>query len=165
MAMNRNKKRMIERYISCLFLILNVFLQSTGAWLPSTSQHRRVVSHSSTRLHMVESISLGSLGNDHVTVGEELAGSVQRWLDAEWMPQDVHLKMGESCKQTYIKCREQGHDDLMTVMMQVADDLTENWGEYDKDAFVGAYDISNYVSDFLTAKTGVEGCDCSARIY
>jgi hypothetical protein len=105
------------------------------------------------------------MGDNHEAVGEDLAGSVQRWLDAEWMPQEVHVQMGQSCKRTYMTCREEGEVDLMALMMQTADDLTENWDQYDKDAFVNAYDISNYVSDYFTAKSGVEGCECLTKIH
>jgi hypothetical protein len=113
----------------------------------------------------VESISVANMGDNHEAVGEDLAGSVQRWLDAEWMPQEVHVQMGQSCKRTYMTCREEGEVDLMALMMQTADDLNENWGQYDKDAFVNAYDISNYVSDYFTNKAGVEGCECLTKIY
>lgn len=113
----------------------------------------------------VQSISVEGMGDNHEEVGEDLAGSVQRWLDAEWMPQEVHVQMGKSCKRTYMQCREEGEVDLMALMMQVADDLQENWGQYDKDAFVNAYDISNYVSDYFTTKSGVEGCECVTKIY
>lgn len=116
-----------------------------------------------TARFMVESMNVKNLGIEDV--GEELAGSVQRWLDFEWMEQELHVKLGESCKASYIKCRQEGQDDLMVIMMAVVDDLTENWKEYDKDAFVNAWDISNYVSDFLTEKTGVEGCGCSSTIH
>jgi len=134
--------------------------------MPSSRLLSRQASSSSPVIRrMVESISLDTLGENHEEVGAELAGSVQRWLDAEWMPQEVHVRMGESCQRTYQQCRQDGVGDLMAVMMQVADDLQEDWRQYDKDAFVNAWDVSNYVSDYLTSKTGVEGCECSARIY
>ena len=115
---------------------------------------------------MVESVSLESLGENHEEIGTELSGSVQRWLDAEWMEQEIHARMGESCKRTYIACRSRGEADLMTIMMQTADDLLEKWQEeYDENAFVNAYDVSNYVSDFFTAKAVGEGCECASKIY
>lgn len=115
---------------------------------------------------MVDSITVESLGDDHEKVGEEMKGSIQRWLDAEWMEQEVHVKMGESCKRSYIKCREEGHDDLMTIMVTIADDLQEDWYElYDADAFVNNWDIANYVSDYLTALSGSETCECSSKIH
>jgi hypothetical protein len=126
-----------------------------------------------TALNMVESISLGSESSrlagitDHDQVGQEMAGSVQRWLDAEWMVQDIHVRMGASCARSYVKCRvELQTDDLMTIMMQVAEDLQKDWNDqYHKDAFVNAWDVANYVSDYLTAKSGIPGCECNAKIH
>jgi len=117
-----------------------------------------------TQKFMVDSLTLDQL-TDHETIGEELQLSIQKWLDAEWMPQEVHIRMGETCKETYIKCRESGQSELMSIMTQVADDLQAKWDEYDADAFVNAYDLANYVSDFLLLKAGNERCECSARIY
>lgn len=81
------------------------------------------------------------------------------------MPQEVHVQMAESAKQSYIQCRQEGDDEIMGIMMQVASDLENNWNMYDKDAFVNAWDISNYVSDYLTKRAGGEGCECSNKIY
>ena len=112
----------------------------------------------------VEMVSLTSLGNDHEAVGESIAKSLADWLDDEWMPQEVHVKMGVSVKNTYITCRSNGIDDISTIMTDVTDDLYERWEIYDKDAFVNAWDIGNYVSDYLIAKAGVETCGCSTKI-
>jgi hypothetical protein len=81
------------------------------------------------------------------------------------MPQGVHVQMGESAKQSYIASRELGEDDIMSVMMRVAGDLDKNWQAYDAEAFVNAWDIANYVSDYLTKRSGSETCDCSSKIY
>lgn len=83
----------------------------------------------------------------------------------KWMPQEVHVKMAESVKQSYIKCREAGDADVMSIMTTIADDLTAKWSEYDADTFVGPFDISNYVSDYLVKSSGQEGCDCSHEIH
>ena len=81
------------------------------------------------------------------------------------MPQEVHVEMGQSAKISYLTCRESGEHDLMTIMTTIADDLTDNWSEYDADAFVNAWDIANYVSDYLVKLSGNESCDCSAKIH
>ena len=73
--------------------------------------------------------------------------------------------MAESAKKSYINCRETGEDDLMAIMTTIADDLTANWHQYDGDAFINAWDISNYVSDYLVKLSGSEGCECSSKIY
>jgi hypothetical protein len=81
------------------------------------------------------------------------------------MEQEVHVQMGESAKQSYIACREAGNDDITDVMMAVSDDLLSNWKQYDKDAFVNPYDIGNYVADYLTKRSGNEGCASSSDIF
>jgi hypothetical protein len=126
----------------------------------------------------VESLSLDSLGDNHEQVGDEIATSVQAMLDTEWMPQAIHYEMGQSVKRSYIKVRqsssnmvrrneidENKDDMIMTIMTTVADDLTKDWKEYNKDAFVNAWDIANYVSDYLTTKINGDGCGCSSKIY
>ncbi|KAL3909193.1 MAG: hypothetical protein SGILL_008181, partial [Bacillariaceae sp.] len=117
----------------------------------------------STRLFGIETVSLSEL-TDHEKEGTLLAESIARWLDKEWIPQEVHIKMGESAKASYIKVRESGEDDVMDIMMQISGDLENNWEEYDKDAFVNAYDIANYASDYLVKKSGSETCACSTEI-
>jgi hypothetical protein len=115
----------------------------------------------------VQTIDLGdsNLSDNHEEEGQLLAESIQKWLDFEWYPQEVHLKMGESAKASYIRCREAGKSDLMDVMMEISTDLDVNWAEYDKDAFVNAWEIGNYSADYLTKKSGNEGCECSSEIF
>ena len=152
---------------------LMLFVQiSNGFVLPRTTQvncnndRRRIdlLMSDSGETAGVEMVSLTSLGNDHEAVGESIAKSLADWLDDEWMPQEVHVKMGVSVKNTYIACRSNGVDDISTIMTDVTDDLYEQWEIYDKDAFVNAWDIGNYVSDYLIAKAGVETCGCSTKI-
>lgn len=95
-----------------------------------------------------------------------MAASIVAWLDAEWMEQEVHVQMAESAKLSYISCREEGDAEIMSIMMKIAEDLNADWFElYDADAFVNAWDVSNYVSDYLTHRTGSETCECSNKIY
>mmetsp|Transcript_31240 Transcript_31240/g.66039 ORF Transcript_31240/g.66039 Transcript_31240/m.66039 type:complete len:171 (+) Transcript_31240:81-593(+) len=113
----------------------------------------------------VQEASLAGLGDDHEVFGESMAKSIALWLDDEWMPQEVHVRMGATVKATYIQCRKAGVDDVASIMTQVTDDLYERWSEYDKDAFVNAWDIGNYVADYLISKSGSETCACSNKIY
>lgn len=83
----------------------------------------------------------------------------------QWMPQEVHVQMANSAKKSYIEMRESGKEDLMDIMMQISTDLDQNWQEYDKDAFVNAWDIGNYCADYLTKKSGNEGCECSSQVF
>lgn len=150
-------------------------LSSSSLSCPTTTQYKDNNCNNNRRIDLlmsdvsgetagVEMVSLASLGNDHEAVGESIAKSLADWLDDEWMPQEVHIKMGVSVKNTYITCRSNGVDDIATIMTDVTDDLYESWEIYDKDAFVNAWDIGNYVSDFLIAKSGAETCGCATKI-
>mmetsp|Transcript_26475 Transcript_26475/g.56329 ORF Transcript_26475/g.56329 Transcript_26475/m.56329 type:complete len:169 (-) Transcript_26475:26-532(-) len=112
----------------------------------------------------VEAVSLAALGDDHEAVGEMMAKSVAAWLDEEWMPQEIHLKMGTSVKNTYVTCRSKGMDEVAEIMTEVTDELYASWSEYNADAFVNAWDVGNYVADYLIAKSGSETCGCSTKI-
>lgn len=116
---------------------------------------------------MVECFNLenSELGQDHEQVGSELAASLQRMLDEEWMPQEVHGLMAQDVKEAYLACRENGDAQLMSIMTTVADVLTENWERYDAEAFVNAWDCANYVSDWLTTRSGEETCECTQKLY
>jgi hypothetical protein len=149
-------------------------LTCVEAWLQPLAPHQISFKRANDKTllarkphNSVESISVERIGHDnHEQIGDELAKSVQQWLDAEWMPQHVHAAMGLECKRSYVKCRQAGLVDLMDIMTATADDLTDNWRVmYDKESFVGVWDIVNYVSDFLIKKTGLEGCECSSKIY
>jgi hypothetical protein len=112
----------------------------------------------------IQLVSLTSLGTDHYAVGEAMARSVAAWLDAEWMPQEIHIKMGTSVKNSYVSCRTRGIEEVAEIMTQVTDDLYDRWSEYNADAFVNAWDVGNYVADYLIAKSGSETCGCSTKI-
>lgn len=158
---------MIHRLSIFLALLMATSAQCfTTAPLTSTYSHNSLA----TRLHAEETsngvqlISLEALGDDHETVGDNMGKSLAAWLDEEWLPQEIHVKMGISVKNTYVKCRTEGKDDVAEIMTQVTDDLFENWAEYNADAFVNAWDLGNYVADYLIAKSGSETCGCSTKI-
>jgi hypothetical protein len=112
----------------------------------------------------VNIVSLEGLTN-HEEEGALLATSIAKWLDAEWMPQKIHVAMAESAKQSYVQARQAGEADIMSVMLRVADDLRANWKLYDKEAFVNEWDVANYCSDYFTQRSGNEACDCSTKIF
>lgn len=114
----------------------------------------------------IESMSVENrMSDDHEAEGERMAKSIALWLDDEWLPQEVHVQMGASAKASYVACRESGEAEVMSIMFSVASDLEKNWAKYDADAFVNAWNIGNYVSDYLTKRAGIEGCECSSVIF
>mmetsp|Transcript_26251 Transcript_26251/g.63029 ORF Transcript_26251/g.63029 Transcript_26251/m.63029 type:complete len:188 (-) Transcript_26251:1677-2240(-) len=142
----------------------NVLIKDDTARLSRNNVLRIYASVDDTDTGGVELVSLAGLGEDHEAVGEMMAKSVAAWLDAEWMPQEVHVKMGSSVKNTYVTCRSKGIEEVAEIMTQVTDDLYDRWSEYDADAFVNAWDVGNYVADYLIQKSGSETCGCSAKI-
>ena len=54
---------------------------------------------------------------------------------------------------------------IMSVMLKVSEDLEANWKSYDDDAYVNAWDIGNYVADYLNDRIGNESCTCSHEIF
>jgi hypothetical protein len=73
--------------------------------------------------------------------------------------------MGACAARTYVNARREGDGEIMSIMMRVASELDQNWEDFDADAFVNAWDVANYVSDYLTKRSGSEGCECSNKIY
>jgi len=102
---------------------------------------------------------------DHEAEGTRLSSSIEGWLNQEWVAQEVHRKMGESAKQSYISARNEGENEIMSVMLKVSEDLEANWTEFDDDAYVNAWDVGNYVADYLRDRLGGERCECSAEIF
>ena len=95
-----------------LFLVLLV-AKKIQCFTITTYRHYSLM----TKLHAessngVQLVSLAGLGDDHEAVGENRAKSVAAWLDEEWMPQEIHIKMGISVNNTYIQCRSNGVDDV-----------------------------------------------------
>ena len=131
--------------------------------LPRLVGKSRVLFSSRSDDSEVQIVSLESL-TDHETEGSLLAASLVRWLDTEWMPQKIHVAIGHSAKQSYLRARNAGETDIMSVMIRVANDLRADWKIYDKEAFVNEWDIANYCSDYFTQRSGNEACDCSIKI-
>ena len=53
----------------------------------------------------------------------------------------------------------------MSIMMKVIDDLNNDWDKYNADAFINAFDIGNYVSDYLIQVSGNESCACNTDVH
>ena len=163
-----NSQRHLLRYL----LLLLIPIECKG-WVPTHVLSSRRVFRTETGTALfadatgngIQTVDLGSMDNDHEKEGQLMADSVIAWLDAEWIPQQVHIDMAESAKKSYILCRESGQKDVMDVMMQISNDLDKNWEKYNDDAFVNAWDIGNYCSDYLVRRSGNEGCECASEIF
>ncbi|CAM9645531.1 unnamed protein product [Ectocarpus sp. 12 AP-2014] len=89
-----------------------------------------------------------------------LSESIREHLNDEWMEQDCHKGIGEEVARLYLAAFEKGDTDLTTLVL----DMGSAMEQFDMgDAFVGAWDIANLVSDFLMEKMGAETSSCSAK--
>jgi len=157
--------------MNTLFCFLLFAISSSGCqgWM-SPQAHYLSSSRNAARLFAdttgtgVQTVDLEKMDNDHEKEGQLMAESIVRWLDIEWMPQQVHIDMAESAKRSYVQCREKNQSDVMDIMMQISSDLDENWAKYNDDAFINAWDIGNYCSDYLIKRSGNEGCECASEI-
>jgi hypothetical protein len=113
----------------------------------------------------VETLSIRSLDQDHDTEGLRMATSVALWLDREWMPLEVHREIANSVRDSYVVARNANEHEVAVIMFKIAQDLEVQWTDFDqKGAFTNAWDVANYVSDYLAYRIGIQGCECSAKV-
>jgi hypothetical protein len=148
------------------FLIFSLlFVLSSEIHAFTVKYNSQKIRHIKTApLNAIEVMTLESL-EDHELEGTRMASSIAGWLDIEWIPQEIHRQIGESAKVSYIRAREEGQNEIMDIMTEVVDDLETDWSKYDKDAFVNAWNVGNYVSDYLLDRLGSESCGCNAEIF
>jgi len=60
-----------------------------------------------------------------------------------------------------VEAREGGENDAMGVMVFISEGLEKRWSKFSDDAFVNAWDIGNYISDYLVSKVSSDGCACN----
>lgn len=137
--------------------------------LHTSSPITTTATNKATKCQMaIEAMSVESMSNNHEEEGQLMADSIIRWLDDEWMLLECHRKIATRAKETYVKSREAGDTDIMSIMMAISSDLDENWSNKElvdgPESFVNAWDIGNYIADYLTQRAGIEGCACSYKI-
>jgi len=108
-------------------------------------------------------LSLAAL-TDHAAEGRNMGLSVARHLDIEWMDQEVHDRLGDAVAELYAEAREGDEQDVGAVMVFIADGLEKRWSKFNDDAFVNAWDIGNYISDYLISMVSDDGCACNSPI-
>jgi len=124
---------------------------------------------SETEGNTIEVATLSNLApEDYESEGQRMAESIGAWLDQEWIAQEVHLKAGMCAKDTMLDILEEKGSgvDIGDVMMLIIDRLNDRWylDGYSDDMFVNAWDIGNYVSDYLIQRMGIGACACSTAI-
>mmetsp|Transcript_13644 Transcript_13644/g.30102 ORF Transcript_13644/g.30102 Transcript_13644/m.30102 type:complete len:179 (-) Transcript_13644:745-1281(-) len=72
-------------------------------------------------------VSLSPILSNHGDDGRDLGLSVARHLDAEWMDQEVHDKIGDAVTDLYTEARCNGVGDVMGVMIFVSEGLEKRY--------------------------------------
>lgn len=150
----------MRKLIAISTIFLTQYTEAFAPIKPRDFSRTSLLLRSESEQNGITVMSLQGFEN-HEEDGERLAISIQNWLDMEWVPQEIHVQIGLSAKRSYIQCRDKGNHDIMDIMVQISDDLVANWSKYDKDAFINAWDVGNYASDFLHKMVGADSCSCS----
>lgn len=75
-----------------------------------------------------------------------LRRKIAAWLDKEYIPQDIHQKLGRHVETEYCAIRKEGILDLGELLMRMGTALEKVDME---DAFVNAWDVANKASELL----------------
>ncbi|KAJ1422457.1 hypothetical protein B484DRAFT_452362 [Ochromonadaceae sp. CCMP2298] len=156
---------MIVVCVASLWLLIaagtaSALRQPWGSWTQRTPLLRQLgrssVLRASADSSVEDGVSLAALTNTEQD-SVFLQQAIRKWLDEEWIVQDVHARMAEKVAQVYLEGRRQGMDDLGEVMLEVGTTL-ESFEM--ADAFVSGWDVANKVSDLLMVRLDRELCAC-----
>lgn len=90
--------------------------------------------------------------------GVFLEQMITRFLDEEWIEQDVHKAIGAKVRAEYVRARERGVSDVGELLLIIGAEL-ENFDM--ADAYVNGWDVANKVSDLLMLRMERELCSCA----
>eukprot|EP00931_Biecheleriopsis_adriatica_P011932 TRINITY_DN113022_c0_g1_i1.p1 TRINITY_DN113022_c0_g1~~TRINITY_DN113022_c0_g1_i1.p1 ORF type:complete len:222 (+),score=41.54 TRINITY_DN113022_c0_g1_i1:66-731(+) len=81
---------------------------------------------------------------------------ITRYLDDEWMEQEVHQQIGEAVARLYAEAREKkGENDLVAVLASLSFGLKDMWKSAGFDeAFEGPVDVANRAAELLMLRMG-----------
>eukprot|EP00878_Enallax_costatus_P007345 GHUV01007692.1.p1 GENE.GHUV01007692.1~~GHUV01007692.1.p1 ORF type:complete len:188 (+),score=26.95 GHUV01007692.1:216-779(+) len=84
-----------------------------------------------------------------------IAGMIALWLNEEWTPLEVHQQLGKAAGNAYVKCRQQGDDDMSSLVLGLSNELLAfNY----RDTFTSAFEVANKVVEMLMMRSGVDVC-------
>ncbi len=78
-----------------------------------------------------------------------LKKTIASWLDKEYIPQEIHMKLGGHVETQYCALRSEGIHDLGELLIRLGTELEKVDME---DAFVNAWDVANKAADLLIAR-------------
>jgi len=100
---------------------------------------------------------------DDELTGKLIEAELVDMLDREWIEQDCHRVLGRRARESYASARAAGLDDIGGILQHVGEALTSDAEGFDE-AYVGPWDVANFVSDVLMARTSGDDdrCACSS---
>lgn len=87
--------------------------------------------------------------------GEWLQGVLLRWLDEEFLPEQVNQQIAQRAAQIFMRQRMEGEDDLGSLVIAI---VTEMQAFDFSKSFYGEFAIANAVSDLLLESLGIDRC-------
>jgi hypothetical protein len=87
--------------------------------------------------------------------GDWLQVVLQRWLDAEFLPEPVNQQIAQRAAQIFVRQRMEGENDLGSLVIAI---VTEMQAFDFSKSFYGEFAIANAVSDLLLDSLGIDRC-------
>ena len=90
--------------------------------------------------------------------GTWLREALWRWLDEEFLPEEINAKIANTAAQIYIRQRLEGENDLGSLVIAM---VTEMQAFDFRKSFYSEFAIANAVSDLIIESLGFDPC-CGA---
>lgn len=87
--------------------------------------------------------------------GDWLQAVLQRWLDAEFLPEPINQEIAQRAAQIFVRQRMEGENDLGSLVIAI---VTEMQAFDFSKSFFGEFAIANAVSDLLLDSLGIDRC-------
>lgn len=136
--------------------VIAAIAASAGAFTIRSAPSARIVT-----ARPVAPINVDKLDDD--LTGKLIEAELVDMLDREWIEQDCHRVLGRRARESYASARAAGLDDIGGILQHVGEALTSDAEGFDE-AYVGPWDVANFVSDVLMARTSGDDdrCACSS---
>jgi hypothetical protein len=90
-----------------------------------------------------------------VQEGEWLQASLLRWLDKEFIPEQVNQNIAKRAAQIFVRQRMEGENDLGELVIAI---VTEMQAFDFSQSFFSEFAVANAVSDLLLDSLGIDRC-------
>ncbi|MEM7553111.1 MAG: hypothetical protein AAF378_03270 [Cyanobacteria bacterium P01_A01_bin.84] len=87
--------------------------------------------------------------------GQWLKQSLHKWLNEEFLPEDINATIAERAAQIFMRQRMEGENDLGSLVLAI---VTEMQAFDFSKSFYGEFAIANAVSDLLLESLGIDKC-------